>query len=58
MAKETNKKVIGLMKNKVGGELTKEFIGLKAKAYSWLTDNNDEDKKAKSTKKCVIKKKS
>ena len=26
-----------------------------AKAYSYLTDNNDEDKKTKGTKRCVIK---
>ena len=33
-----------------------EFVGLRAKTYSYLKDNNDEDKKAKNTKKCVIKK--
>ena len=33
----------------------KEFVGLKAKTYNYLKDNNDEDKKAKGTKKCVIK---
>ena len=33
----------------------KEFIGLRAKTYSHLKDNNDEDKKAKGTKMCVIK---
>ena len=31
------------------------FGGLKAKTYSYLKDNNDEDKKTKGTKKCVIK---
>ena len=35
----------------------KEFVGLRAKTYSYLKDNNDEDKKAKGTKKCVIKRK-
>ena len=33
----------------------KKFVGLKAKTYSYLKDNNDEDNKAKGTKKCVIK---
>ena len=33
----------------------KEFVGLRAKAYSYLKDNNDEDKKAKGTKTCVKK---
>ena len=35
----------------------KEFVGLRAKTYNYLTDNNDEDKTAKSTKTCVIKRK-
>ena len=32
-----------------------KFIGLSAKTCSYLKDNNEEDKKAKGTKKCVIK---
>ena len=35
----------------------KKFVGLRAKTYRYSKDNNDEDKKAKSTKKCVIKRK-
>ena len=35
----------------------KEFVGLRAKTYSYLEDNNDEDKTAKSAKKYVIKRK-
>ena len=35
----------------------KEFLGLRAEIYHYLKDNNDEDKKAKGTKKCVIKRK-
>ena len=35
----------------------KESVGLKAKAYSYLIDDSSYDKKAKWTKKCVIKKK-
>ena len=46
-----NKKVIGLMKDELGGEIITEFI-----AYSYLTDNDKIDKKAKGTKKCIIKK--
>ena len=38
-------------------QIIKEFVGLTAKTYSYLKDNNDEDKKAKGTKKCVIKRK-
>ena len=49
----TNKKVIGLMKDGLAGEIITEFIALRPKTYSYLTDN---DKKAKGTKKCIIKK--
>ena len=34
-----------------------EFVGLPAKTYSYLKDNDDEDKKANETKKCVKKRK-
>ena len=32
-----------------------EFIGLRAKTYAYLMDDDSEHKKAKGTKKCVIK---
>ena len=51
-----NRKVIGLMKDELGGEIIMEFIALRPKTYSYLTDNDKIDKKAKGTKKCVIKK--
>ena len=51
-----NKKVIGLMKDKLGGEIITEFVTLRPKTYSYLSDDSKEDKKAKGTKKCVIKK--
>ena len=35
----------------------KKIAGLRAKTYSYLKNNNDEDKKAKGTKRCVIKSK-
>ena len=35
----------------------KEFVGLTAKRYGHLKDSNDEDKKAKGTKECAIKRK-
>ena len=55
LPKVKNKKVIGLIQDELGGEGMKEFVGLRAKAYSYLKDNNDEDKKAKGTKTCVKK---
>ena len=43
------------MKDELGGQIMKDFSGLIVKTYSYLKNNNDEDKKAKCTKKCVIK---
>ena len=51
-----NKRVIGLMKDELGGKIITEFVTLRPKTYSYLTDDGKEDKKAKGTKKCVIKK--
>ena len=50
-----NKKVIGLMKDELGGKIMKEFLALRTKTYSYLTEDCKEDKKAEGTKKCVIK---
>ena len=38
-------KVIGLMKEELARQIMKEFVGLRAKTYSYLKDNNDGDKK-------------
>ena len=50
-----NKKVIGLMKDELGGKIMTKFITLRPKTYSYLTDDCEEDKKAKGMKKCVTK---
>ena len=50
-----NKKIIGLMKNGLGGGIITEFVALRLKTYSYLTDDCKENKQAKGTKKCVIK---
>ena len=55
LSKGKNKKVIGLMKDELGGQTIKEFVGLNAKTYSYLLDNKDEDKRVKCTKQCAIK---
>ena len=34
-----------------------KFVGLRAKTYSYLIDDDSEDKKAKSTKKYIAKRK-
>ena len=50
-----NKKLIGLMKDELGGKIITKFITLRPKTYSDSIDYCKEDKKAKGTKKCVIK---
>ena len=56
LPKGKNKKVIGLMKDELGGGIITEFVALKPKTYSYMADESIEMKKAKGTKKCVIKK--
>ena len=50
-----NKQAIGLMKDELGGQIMKKFVGLRAKTYGYLKDSNDDHKKVKGTKRCVIK---
>ena len=57
LPKEENKQVIGLKKDELGRKIMTKFVGLRAKTYSYLIDDNTEDKKAKSSKKCAIKRK-
>ena len=52
---EKNKKVIGLMKDEPGGKIMTEFTALRPKTYSCLMGDGNSDKKAKGTRKCVIK---
>ena len=43
------------MKDGLGGKIITEFAALKPKTYPYLTDDDKDVKKAKGTKKCVIK---
>ena len=49
-----NKKVIGLLKDELGGKIMKEFVARRVKIYAYLMDDDGEEKKSKGTKKCVI----
>ena len=42
-----NKKVIGLMKDELGGKIMKGFVALRPKTYSYLTNDDNNVKKAK-----------
>ena len=61
---EKNKKVIGKIKDELGGKIMIEFCALRAKVYSFLIDEYSDDdyekneiinKKAKGTKKSIVK---
>ena len=54
LPKQKNKKVIILMKDKLGEKIT-EFATSRPTMHSYLTDTKNENKKAKGTKKCFIK---
>ena len=55
LPKAKNKKVTGSVKDELGGKIMSEFVALRPRTYSYLIDDFKEDKKAKGTKKCVIK---
>ena len=49
-----NKKVLGMFKDEAAGKIIKEFVGLRAKLYSYIMNNGDESKKCKGIKKQVV----
>ena len=49
-----NKKVLGVFKDEVGGKIIKEFVGLRAKLYSYKMDEGEESKKCKGVKRQVV----
>ena len=51
-----NKKVIGMFKDEAAGKQIAEFVGLRAKLYSYKVEESYEEKKCKGVKKAVIKK--
>ena len=51
-----NKKVLGMMKDEAGGRIIEEFVGLRAKLYSYRVFEGKEEKKCKGIKKSVVRK--
>ena len=51
-----NKKVVGLMKDELGGKIMTEFVALRPKLCSYKKLDGSEDKKYKGIKNCVVKK--
>ena len=52
-----NKKVIGMFKDELDGKIMKEFCALRAKTYTYLMDDDSENKKAKGIKRYIVKRK-
>ena len=44
------------MKDELSEKIMMQFVGLRARTYSYLIDDSSKDKKAKGTKKCHKKK--
>ena len=51
------KKIVGLLIDVLGGKIMTEFAAFRPKRSNYLKDDNDENKKARGTRKCVIKQK-
>ena len=51
-----NKKVLGMFKDEAAGKTIKEFVGLRAKLYSYKMDEGKENKRCKGIKKAVVEK--
>ena len=51
-----NKKVLGMFKDEEAGKILNQFVGLRAKLYSYKMDEGKEKKRCKGIKKAVVKK--
>ena len=51
-----NKRVLGMFKDEAGSKVIDEFVGLRAKSYSYKMFEGEESKKCRGVKKSVVKK--
>ena len=51
---DSNKLVIGQMKDESGSVAIEEIVGLKSKVYSYLVDDNNKHKRTKSVNRSVV----
>ena len=49
-----NKKVLGMFKDEAAGKIIKEFVGLRAKLYSFIMEDGKENRRCKGVKKQVV----
>ena len=49
-----NKKVLGMFKDEAAGKIIIEFVGLRAKLYSFIMEDGKENKRCKGVKKQVV----
>ena len=52
-----NRRILSLFKDELGGKIMVEVVALRPKTQAYLMDDGSDKKKAKGTKKCVIKRK-
>ena len=45
-----------MFKDELGGKIMKEFCALRDKTYTYLMDDDSDNKKAKGVKRCLVKK--
>ena len=56
LPKRKNKEVVSVMEDELVGKIIEEFVRIRVKTYRYLIDDGSENKTAKDTKRCNIKK--
>ena len=56
LPKRKNKEVVSVMEDELVGKIIEEFVRIRVNTYRYLIDDGSENKTAKDTKRCNIKK--